>query len=77
MLLRNDRKDNTRGGGVAIYCREVLNPKIIFRSENVSEVESLFIEVGDAHTKCFVACVYNPNRTNDLTDLFRNCQNLV
>lgn len=60
-LYRNDRLTDTRGGGVAIYCRTTLNCRIIDKSVN-SDVEYLILEVCDGGAKCIISCVYNPNK---------------
>lgn len=69
-LVRNDRKTDTRGGGVAIYIRNCLQFKIIFKSDSSERVEYLFVEIFDKQQKCLIVCIYNPSRGNDLSHFF-------
>lgn len=69
-VLRNDRNTGGRGGGIAIYCKNYLQQKLIHASGSAEQAEYMFVEVGSTSSKCLVACVYNPNKRNDLSTLF-------
>lgn len=73
-LIRNDRKTGLRGGGVAIYYKNYLNCKIIYKSDDNSAVEFLLTEISDNRQRCLVACVYNPSRSFDLINFFQTLQ---
>ena len=70
-LFRHDRQSSTRGGGIALYIRKYLNIKILLKSTFDEAVEYIGVEIsGHDDTKCLLICVYNPNRSNDLSSFF-------
>lgn len=80
-LIRNDRPDSIRAGGVCIYLSRKLRYKVVFRSEEYGVCESLFIEVfGD--TTFLVGVVYLPNGNVNLfenlhSDLFDKYSDII
>ena len=67
-LFRLDR--NRHGGGIAIYCRSDLNPRIM-PSLIFENLEMLWIETKtDKHTVQFGVCYRPPNQTAHERDLF-------
>ena len=71
-LVRNDRNTGAKGGGVALYVREQLKHKVVFKSNNLDPVEYIMLEIYDETQKYLVACIYNPSRNNDLKPFFKN-----
>ena len=72
-LLRHDRQNKLRGGGIAIYCKKGLKADIKLKSSFDSAVEYLGIEVrGRCNSKCLIVCVYNPTATNNLENFFED-----
>lgn len=75
-LLRNDRCDGRRGGGVAIYCKKYLQIKVIdFLANDI--IESVNLEIKSRNTKILVSCVYNPERCSNFSPFFHALSNLV
>ncbi|XP_075162960.1 uncharacterized protein LOC142235586 [Haematobia irritans] len=60
-VFRNDRNIRT-GGGVAIYVKSNISCKVIIRSGENEEVESIFIETLLNGQKLLIGCVYRPNK---------------
>lgn len=69
-IVRNDRKNDRRGGGIAIYCKNYLNVKTLYSSDASEPVESLFLEIGDGTVKALIICIYNPPGKCCLTNTF-------
>ena len=70
-LLRHDRQKDSRGGGIAVYCRIGLKATIVMKSTLVSSVEYLGIEIqGEYNAKCLIVCMYFPHYTNYLNGFF-------
>ena len=57
-LFRYDR-DNRKGGGVAIFCKRVLNPVRLNFPEDLRAVEAVCIELTVA-SRQRILCVYRP-----------------
>ena len=62
-LLRNDRQDGRRGGGVAIYHKKSLSVDIVSQSDH-GHLEYLNLSVKSHAIKVFVSCIYNPPNTD-------------
>lgn len=60
-LVRNDRPDRDRAGGVCLYISEKLRYRIIFRGKQYHRCESLFVEVFGNRVSAVVGIVYLPN----------------
>ena len=77
-LLRNDRIGK-RGGGVAMYVRKDLTPKIILQSpgEYASRPEFLFLEIHVSLQKCLLGVVYKPPNVSQITDIETALLNLL
>lgn len=60
-VIRNDREDNIRAGGVAFYVREGISTKLIKKVSNPETFEYLFIEVDNGNSKTLVGVVYSPH----------------
>ena len=72
-IYRNDR-DNRKGGGVAIYCKNNLNAKILKKSSGPG-VEFINVAISDHNTKVFLSCVYNPQRSRSLSPFLESVSN--
>ena len=69
--VRHDRVYGSRGGGIALYLKKGLQYKIIMKSDNRDFVEYLGVEFkGNNNTRCFITCVYNPNKSNCFDEFF-------
>ena len=69
--MRHDRQKDSRGGGIAVYCKIGLKATIVMKSTLDSSVEYLGIEIqGEYNAKCLIVCVYNPHYTNNLNGFF-------
>lgn len=71
-VVRNDRHHGKRGGGIAIYYKNTLLSKIIYKSDDHDPVEFLMVEFCNNFQRCLVICIYNPNKSYDLSNLFLN-----
>lgn len=70
-ILRNDRRDQKRGGGVAIYLRKDLKYSIISKSSYCEGFcEFIITEVTKDFNKILIACVYNPHKTHSIFNFF-------
>ena len=70
-LIRHDRQTDARGGGIALYTRNYLKVRILFKSTAEEAVEYMGVELsGNDNSKCMLICVYNPSRSNNLENLF-------
>ena len=58
-FFRNDRT-SAAGGGVGIFVREDLNPKVIKLPHNHSQPEMLFIEIQTKSGKVAIGTIYKP-----------------
>uniref|UniRef100_W8B6W6 Putative RNA-directed DNA polymerase from transposon X-element n=3 Tax=Ceratitis capitata TaxID=7213 RepID=W8B6W6_CERCA len=67
-LIRNDRPGR-RGGGVAIFCKDIFSMKLLSKSAD-SDIEYLIVEVSHKKFQTVVSCVYNPHRTNVVKPFF-------
>ena len=72
------RNRTTRGGGVALYCRNELNPIVIETSEN-ENVEHLCVQITAKTKKICVSVVYRrPSQILDTdTDMYASLQNTL
>ncbi|XP_046395714.1 uncharacterized protein LOC124162953 [Ischnura elegans] len=68
-LYRNDR-ETKRGGGVGLYIHSSLKSKRVGRSTNSCEVmlEYILVEIINNHSKMLIGVVYNPPKSNNLSD---------
>lgn len=57
-LYRNDRRTDTVGGGIAIYCRVGLDCRVVKKSDEEG-IEYLILELSEGATKCIVSCIYS------------------
>lgn len=81
-LVRNDRPDEDRAGGVCLYLSDKLRYKTVFRSERYKVCESLFVEVFGNGVSAVVGVVYLPNGDIDTFedlhgDLFDRFSNII
>lgn len=81
-LVRNDRPDEDRAGGVCLYISEKLRYRVLFHSDRYRACESLFVEVFGNGASAVVGVVYLPNGDIDLfeelhRDLFDRFSNIV
>ena len=78
ILLRNDRMGKN-GGGVAIYIRSDLQPKIISHSPSQYSFrpEFLFVEIRCKMQKCLLGVVYKPPNIGHLQDIETVLHNLL
>ena len=69
-LIRNDRTNKGRGG-VAMYVRDDLKFKLIFKSESnySNKPEILLVEVGTVNGKILIGVIYRPPNHGNLTDI--------
>lgn len=58
-VYRNDR--SSLGGGVALYVKNNLPCKVIFKSEQNEKIESIFVELVINTRKILLGCAYRPN----------------
>ena len=58
-FFRNDRS-NAAGGGVGIFIREELNPKLINLPQKLAQPEMIFVEVQTKSAKVAVGTIYKP-----------------
>lgn len=66
-LLRNDRSDSIRGGGVAVLLKKSLKFNLISMSSySEGMCEFIIIEVIIKTSKILLACVYNPHKSYSL-----------
>lgn len=71
-LIRHDRK-NKRGGGVALYIKNGLKFKILFKSHPNACAEYLLIEIDNRFgDKIAFGVIYNPPRNKNLDPLKRD-----
>ncbi|KAI8124827.1 putative RNA-directed DNA polymerase from transposon BS [Lucilia cuprina] len=80
-IVRNDRPDCQRAGGVCLYLSDKLHYKEVFRSEHYGICESLFVEVF-GETPALIGVVYLPNgNINEFerlhSDLFDRFSNII
>lgn len=71
-VVRNDRHLSERSGGIAIYHKNTLLSKIIYKSDELDPVDFLMVEFYNNFQRCLVICIYNPNKSYDLSNLFLN-----
>jgi hypothetical protein len=65
-IIRADRKDGRRGGGVAMYVRSDLKCKILAKSTDACAINYLFVEIKFHGHDCLVGLIYNPPRVDGL-----------
>jgi len=56
----NDRGNDMRGGGVAVFVKCGLSVKIITKSAETDKIEFLFLELKTNHNTVMLGCVYFP-----------------
>jgi Reverse transcriptase (RNA-dependent DNA polymerase) len=61
-VVRADRRDGRRGGGVAVFIRSDLKYKILAKSPAQCPVDYIFLEVQFQRKAVLVGVVYNPPR---------------
>lgn len=72
-LVRNDRSDEKRGGGVGLLIKEGLKFNIILKSSFTERMsEFIIVEVVCESSKILVACVYNPHKSCSMSN-FMEC----
>jgi hypothetical protein len=74
-IIRKDREDGMRGGGVVIYYHESLScPKIISKSGKKCLTEHLFVEFSNfRNEKLLIGVIYNHPKQN----LIKNMKNIL
>ncbi|KNC24382.1 hypothetical protein FF38_14053 [Lucilia cuprina] len=65
LVIRNDRQDNMRGGGTAIYVKVGLRVREILRISDPNYFESLFVEVKCGNKDVLVGVVYSQHGNLD------------
>jgi Reverse transcriptase (RNA-dependent DNA polymerase) len=74
-VIRADRQDGRRGGGVAMYIKSDLRTKILARSPATSAIDYLFVEIIFSGVPIMVGLVYNPPGVNGLSSFLPPLQN--
>jgi Reverse transcriptase (RNA-dependent DNA polymerase) len=65
-IVRADRKDGRRGGGVAMFIRAGIRYKILAKSPDACIINYLFVEIKYHGHDCLIGLVYNPPRIEGL-----------
>ena len=77
-IMRHDRGNGTRGGGIAIYFKKHFSLTCVMNSDINDNVEFLGVEVkGKNSNKCLILCVYNPHKTNNLQPFFNKIHDVA
>lgn len=72
-LIRNDRNDKKRGGGVGLLLKSGLKFKVISKSTFTEGMcEFIIAEIVGGSSKVLVACVYNPHKNHSMAN-FMEC----
>lgn len=74
-IYRSDR--SSHGGGVAIYIRDHISAKVICKSDSLSKIEYIFIEIGGNEQKILIGCIYRPNKYVSVDNLLHVVENLA
>jgi hypothetical protein len=69
-VIRADRKDGRRGGGVAMFIKSNLKFKVLARSSDACCINYLFVELKYHGNDVLVGLVYNPPRIDGLSIYF-------
>ena len=70
-LIRHDRGNGNRGGGVDIYFKKGLQYKILFKSVPSDPVEYIGVDFKLVNiSKCMMISVNNPNKNNCMDKFF-------
>lgn len=76
-LLRNDRCDVKRAGGVGIFLKKTLKYKIISKSSYVDGLcEFIIIEVSISTSSFLIGCVYNPHKRHSIENFLEAMSSL-
>lgn len=63
-MVRNDRSVR-RGGGVAIYYKKGLKINVVAKSDNLVQIEYLFIEIVFPAQKILFGVIYEPPKIKE------------
>jgi Reverse transcriptase (RNA-dependent DNA polymerase)/Endonuclease-reverse transcriptase len=63
-LVRSDRTDGRRGGGVGIYIKSGISYKVIAKSTPAQPVDYIFVDLKIFGTRVLVAVIYCPPRVD-------------